>query len=71
MRGPRGSGSSYFEAPEALGAAILKRQRLWEQQHRGSKVSGGIHLGPLEALGAAIAATSELQGLWGLPSRGS
>ena len=62
-RGSGGSGSSHLEAPElleqpsreapeVLGAAILRLQRLWEQPSRGSRGSGSSHLEALEALGA-------------------
>ena len=68
MRGHRGSGSGYLEAPEALGAAISTLQRLEEHPSRRSRGSKGTHLKAPEARGAAIA---RLQRLWEQPSRGS
>ena len=67
-RGSKGSGSSYLEAPEALGAAISTLQRLEEHPSRGSRGSKSTHLEAPEARGAAIA---RLQRLWVQPSRGS
>ena len=46
-------GSSHLKAPEALGAAISRLQRLWEQPSRGSRGSGSSHLEAPEALEAA------------------
>ena len=70
MRGPRGSGTSYFEAPEsgssclkapeALGAAISTLQRLREQPSRGCRGFGSSDRKAPEALGATI---SKLQRL--------
>ena len=57
MRGPRGSGSGYLEAPEALGAAILS--------------SRGSGSGDLDAPDARRAPIGRLQRLQEHPSRGS
>ena len=62
------SRGSNLEAPEALGAAVWKLQRLWEQPSRGARGSGSSHLEAPEALGAA---TSRPQRLREQPSQGS
>ena len=68
MRGPRGSGSGYLEAPKVLGAIISRLQRLWERPSRRSRGSKSTHLDAPEALGAPI---SRLPRLGERPSRGS
>ena len=68
MRGPRGSGSGYLEAPEALGAAISRLQRLWERPSRRSRGSKSTHREAPEAPRAPI---SRLPRLGERPSRGS
>ena len=61
-------GISHLEAPEALGAASWRLQRLWEQLSRGSRGSGSGHLDAPEARRAPIATLQRLQEH---PSRGS
>ena len=62
-------GSSHLEAPEALGAAISKLQRLSEQPSRGARGSGSSHLKAPEALGAAISRLQRLSRLKWLQSQ--
>ena len=68
MRGSRGSGSSYVEAPKALGAVISRLQKLWERPSRRSRGSKSTHLDAPEVPRAPI---SRLPRLGERPSRGS